>query len=209
MRILSADCTFERAKKEKKKGGLAAASPHDASYVLLDRELLRCGRRLLRQRQFEHAVGVLRAGAVFVDFLAQPESARYLAEVAFAVQDAFAVFFIALGPRLGRDRYLVAVDVDFDVFLLDSGQFGDHLVFTVLLGYIDPHAAYRPGRFETDRPDDETPENVVDQIAKRVVTSNVCHGSLLLFSPGKSPPSANMGDLPAISSALASLERCG
>src|SRR5882672_11098830 len=173
MRILSADCTFERAKKEKKRrpGGRLS---RDASCVLLDSELLRCGRRLLRERQFE-----------------------------------FAVFFIALGPRLGRDRYLVAVDVDFDVFLLDSGQFGDHLVFAVLLGYIDLHAAYGPGRFETDRPDDETPENVVDQIAKRVVTSNVCHGSLLLFSPGKSPPSANMGDLPAISSALASLERCG
>src|SRR6266576_1791604 len=169
MRILSADCTFERAKKEKKRrpGGRLS---HDASYVLLDRELLRCGRRLLRERQFEHAVGVLRAGAVFVDFLAQPESARYLAEVAFAVQHAFAVFFIALGPRLGRDRYLVAFDVDLDVFLLGAGQFGDHLVLAVLLGYIDLHAAYGTGRFETDRPYDKTPENVVDQIAKRVVT---------------------------------------
>src|SRR5713101_1638613 len=208
MRILSADCTFERGKKEKKRrpGGRLS---HDASYVLLDRELLRGGRRLLRERQLEHAVGVLRAGARFVDFLAQPESARYLAEVAFSVQHAFAVFFVALGARLGRDRYLVAFDVDLDVFLLDSGQFGDHLVFAVLLGYIDLHAAYGTGRFKTDRPHDETPENVVDQIAKRVITSNVCHDSLLLFSPGKSPPCANMGDVPAISSALASVERCG
>jgi hypothetical protein len=48
MRMLSADCTFERGKKEK-----AANRPPfspDGSYVLLDRELLRGGRRLLGQR---------------------------------------------------------------------------------------------------------------------------------------------------------------
>src|SRR5947208_2164766 len=83
-----------------------------------------CG-RLLGQRQFEHTVRVLGAGAGVVDFLAQPESARHRAEVALAVQNALAVFFIALGARLGSDRNLVAVDVDLDVFLLDSRQFGD------------------------------------------------------------------------------------
>src|SRR5258708_17039901 len=201
MRILSADCTFERGKKEKKGGQTAAFL--DASCVLLDRQLLRGGRRFLGQRQFEHAVRVLGAGAGVVDFLAQPESARHLTEGALAVQHALAVFFIALGARLGSDRHLVAVDVDLDVFLLDSRQFGDHLAFAVVLGHIDLHAAYGTGRFKTDRPYDKTPENVVDQIAKRVITSNVCHDSLLLFSPGKSPPCANMGDVPAISSALA------
>src|SRR5205807_3305199 len=99
---------FERGKKEKK-GGQAAAFRLDASCVLLDGELLRgCG-RLLGQRQFEHAVRVLGAGAGVVDFLAQPESARHRAEVALAVQNALAVFFIALGARLGSDRNLVAV----------------------------------------------------------------------------------------------------
>src|SRR5206468_12337540 len=158
---------------------------------------------------FEHAVRVLGAGASLVDFLAQPESARYRAEVALAVQHAFAVFFIALGARLGSDRHFVAVDVDLDVFLLDSRQFGDHLVFAVVLGHIDLHAAHGTGRFKTDRPDDKTPENVVEQVAKRIVTSNVCHDSLLLFVPGKSPRTANMGTLPAVSSALAAPRRSG
>src|SRR6266436_1150351 len=207
MRILSADCTFERGKKEKKGGQTAAFL--DASCVLLDRQLLRGGRRFLGQRQFEHAVRVLGAGAGVVDFLAQPESARHRAEVALAVQHAFAIFFIAPGARLGSDRNLVAVDVDLDVFLLDSRQFSNHLVFAVMLGYIDLHAAQRTGRFKTDRPDDKTPENVVEQIAKRIVTSNVCHDSLLLFVPGKSPRTANMGTLPAISSALAVPTRSG
>src|SRR5467141_3660802 len=177
--------------------------------VLLDRELLRGGRRLLGQREFEHAVRVLGAGAGLVDFLAQPESARYRAEVALAVQQAFAVFLIALGARFGGDRDFVAVDVYLDVFFLDSRQLGEHLVFAVLLGHIDLHAAQRSGRFQPDRPDNKTSENVVDQVAKRVVTSNVCHGSLLLFSPGKSPRTANMGTLRAISSALAMPTRSG
>src|SRR5205807_1044390 len=82
----------------------AAAFRLHAPCVLLDGELLRgCG-RLLGQRQFEHAVRVLGAGAGVVDFLAQPESARHRAEVALAVQNALAVFFIALGARLGSDR---------------------------------------------------------------------------------------------------------
>src|SRR3977135_3449656 len=99
MRILSADCTFERGEKEKKAAGWPPL-PIDGSWVLLDRQLLRGGRRFLGQRQFEHAVRVLGAGAGVVDFLAQPESARHRAEIALAVQHAFAIFFIAPGAGL-------------------------------------------------------------------------------------------------------------
>jgi len=136
---------------KKKKRRPAAAFSHDASYVLLDRELLRSGRR------FFGSVSSSTPSAYFA--LARASSISWLSrkardtlpKLAFAVQHAFAVFFIALGARLGRDRHLVAFDVDLDVSFLTPGSSGPPCIrrsarTSTFMRRTDCR------RFETDRP---------------------------------------------------------
>src|SRR5579864_3441343 len=103
--LSSSDCTCRGAKKEK-----AAVRPPFCAIAderLLDRELLRRYGRLLRQRQLEHAIVVLRAGARFVDLLPEPEGTRYLADIELAMQNALAVLGVAFDARLRGNGHLV------------------------------------------------------------------------------------------------------
>src|SRR5262252_2577551 len=128
-RIVSADCTRGPEKKA------AVWPPFPKQYcVLLDRQLLGRGGRFLRQRQLEHAVGILGARPGLVDLVREPEGARDFADVALAVEHALAVLRFLRVARFGGNRHLVAVDVHLDVFLPDSGKLGYNFVVAVLLG---------------------------------------------------------------------------
>src|SRR5688572_32653314 len=73
---------------------------------LLDRDLLALRRRLLRQRELEHAVAELGFGLGLVHFLRQREAARHLAVDALGVQHTLVLrdFLLALHLGAVRDR---------------------------------------------------------------------------------------------------------
>src|SRR5436305_13228265 len=102
---------------------LTGARPLMLLNLLLNRDLLALRRRLLRQRELEHAVAELRFGFRLVDFLRQREAAAYLAEHALGVQHALVLRGLALAPDLGSERHLRAVDRHLDLFFLHARQF--------------------------------------------------------------------------------------
>src|SRR5262245_48237907 len=162
----------------KKKGGLRATL-RPADPELLDRDLLRGRGLLLRQVELQHAVVVLRLHLRLVDLVAEAERARGLAEVALAVHQPLAFLHVLLTLHLGGDRHLVAVDVHLDVLLLDAGDFRQHLEATVLLGHVDLHARGSFTAFAPQGTNEKALEQVVEQLAERIVTGHVCHLSLL------------------------------
>jgi len=71
-------------------------------------------------------------------------------------------------------RNFVAVDSDVDVFLLDAGQVGQHLILLVVLGYV--HAELRRrGRMplRVRQPHGEATEQVVECILERIKACDV------------------------------------
>src|SRR5690349_12234563 len=188
-RISSADCTRER-KKEAADGAACASQTRLASradYQLLNRQLLRRGRRLLGQRQFEHAVGILCAGPRFVDFLSEPEGPRDLSDVTLAVQQALSILRFLVEARFGGDRNFVAVDVHLDVFLFDAGKLSHDLVIAVVLRDVDLHASRRQFAGESGRPYEKPAKKIIDQIPERIVTRDICHDHSLRIVSGAAP----------------------
>src|SRR6185503_1145617 len=88
---------------QKKTAGLVGLPFRLPARELLDRDALRLDRGLLRQRQLEHAIRVLRLDRGFLDRLAERKRAVDLAVVALGAQDALAVLHVLLVLDLGRD----------------------------------------------------------------------------------------------------------
>src|SRR6266850_5696422 len=107
----------------------------------MHRELFRRRYGFLRQREFQDAVVVLGLGGRFVDLLAERERALDRAVIALGAKHRVAVLGVFLVLHFRGDRDFVAVNGDADVFLLDAGQVGQHLIFLVVLGYV--HAELR------------------------------------------------------------------
>src|SRR5438552_6931493 len=109
-------------------------------YLRLDRSMhlepFRCRYGFLRQREFQHAVVVLGLGGRFIDLLTERERALDLAVIALGAKHCLAVLdgFFLLYFR--RYRNFVAVDSYADLFLLDAGQFGEHLILLVVLDHV-------------------------------------------------------------------------
>src|SRR5574340_1391318 len=109
MRAFSAACglwlkgAFISARFYKQKGPeVARPSLRLIKRRLLNRDLLALRRGLLRQRELEHAVAVLRFGLGFVDLLRQREAAAHLAERALGVQDSLVLRHFLLALHFGR-----------------------------------------------------------------------------------------------------------
>src|SRR5215475_10334322 len=161
------------------KGDLAVAPYSSSGIELLDGELFRGAVRLLRQRQLEHAIAVLRLRFRLVDLVPEAERPRDLTVATLAVHQALAVLDVLLVADLGGQGDLVAVDVHLNVFLPYPGQVCDHLERAFLLGHVhfDPRCGYR--RVGGYRTDEKALHEIVEQIAEGVITSYVCHIALL------------------------------
>jgi len=127
----------------------------------LDGDSACLGRGLLRQYQFEHAVGVFGAYLRFIDFLRQLEAARNLAEIALGTQHAFAFPDILLLAPLGADRDDGAIDGDMDVLLFYARNFGMDQIALFLFLDVDFYRRCVGLRSKINRADEKTTENKV------------------------------------------------
>ena len=98
--------------------------------------MLGVGRFLLGQGELEDAVLVLRFGLALVNVVLEREAAILLAVVALAADDRLTLLFFLFAFYLGTNRYLVAVDRNFDVFLLGTRNIGLDLIDLVVFGRI-------------------------------------------------------------------------
>src|SRR6266849_9657376 len=146
----------------------------------MHREPFRCRYSFLRQREFQHAVVVLGLGGRFVDLLTERERALDLAVIALGAKHSLAVLDVFFVLHFRGYRNFVAVDGDVDVFLLDAGQFGQHLILLVVLAYV--HAELRRrgrARLRVRQPHGDATEPVLECILERIVACDVYHFDLL------------------------------
>src|SRR6266699_5327041 len=153
-------------------------------YLRLDRSMhlepFRCRYGFLRQREFQHAVVVLGLGGRFVDLLTERERALDLAVIALGTKHRFAVLDVFFVLHFRGYRNFVAVNSYADLFLLDAGQFRQHLVLLLVLGYV--HAELRRRgrtRLRVRQPHGDATEQVLEGILERIKACDVYHFVLL------------------------------
>src|SRR5438067_2451266 len=169
---------------------------------LLDGNLLALRRRLLRQRELQHAVAEFRLGFRLVDLLRQGEGAARLAEDALGVQHAFVLRRLALALHLGGERHLRAVDRHLDVFFLHAGQLRGHRIGAVTLRDVDLHAGQRlVTALIGQGADQEALEQVVDQLVEGVEPLHARHMAVSFCSGAPAPDRRQVGAARAISRA--------
>src|SRR6185312_1318182 len=89
--------------------GFAAVAACDCS---VDLDLAGRGRGLLREHELQDAVGETGHGFRLVELHGKREAARALAAEALGAQPLAAFLRLGLATGLGRQRYLVALDIE-------------------------------------------------------------------------------------------------